>query len=196
MNAIPKRLAGGALLLSVLLVCAQAPAASLTLNPVGGALFGTPGATVGWGFTLTNDTGYLVITGTDFSLPLGTFSDLIGPFSSHQSIVLGPGDTFSQAFSAASQTGLGEFAIDPSTFCGQVATGSITLTYDLYSVSPNDSAFDPDQDLISVGNILTADASVSVVPEPGSLLLMASAMPALVAWRRRAQRWDRAAANG
>ena len=84
MNAILKRLAGGALLLSVLLVCAQARREPLTLNPVGGALSGLPGSTVGSGFTLTNDTGYyLVITGTDidFSLPLGNFSDLIGPLS-------------------------------------------------------------------------------------------------------------------
>ena len=50
---------------------------------------------------------------------------------------------------------------------------------------------------MSVGNILMADdASVSVVPEPGSLLLMASAIPALVALQRRAQPWDRTAANG
>ena len=66
MNAILKRLAGGALLLSVLLVCAQAQAASLlTLNPAG-APSRTSRLDSRWGFTLTNDTGYyLVITGTD-----------------------------------------------------------------------------------------------------------------------------------
>lgn len=194
MNAILKRLAGGALLLSVLLVCAQVPAASLILNPVGGALFGTPGATVGWGFTLTNDTDYLVVSSAEFTAPtsVGTFVDWIGP----QFIMLGPSGTVFQTFDGTSQTGLGRFTIAPGAIGGQVATGRITLTYDLYSVNPNDLNFDAGRDQISVGNILTADASVSVVPEPGSLLLMASAMPALIALRRRVQRWDRTAANG
>ena len=47
-----------------------------------GAIFDVPGATVGWGFTITNTTDYMVITGSQFfPSPLsffGSYQDLIG----------------------------------------------------------------------------------------------------------------------
>jgi hypothetical protein len=68
---------------------AKADLATLTLNPVGGAIFGTPGATIGWGFTVFNATGYMVITSSDYvsGTPLGVYSDYI---STYQFMVIGP----------------------------------------------------------------------------------------------------------
>ena len=193
MNAILKRFAGGILALAILLAVSQAQAVSLSLDPLGGALSGKPGDTVGWGFTLSNDSGFLVVSSAEFKPQpaIGSFNDFIGL----QFLIVGPGVTVSQAFDTLLHTGIGSFVLDSNAPRGSVAGAPIALSYDLYSVNPLDSTFDPGVHTLSLGNIVTAEASVSV-PEPGSLLLMASAMPVLVAWRRRAQRWDRAAANG
>src|ERR1700686_1249537 len=65
-----------------------------TLDPPSGGLFGNIGATVGWGFTLSNSTNFLLVDRTDFCVgadatscpvPLGTYTD----FTSSQFIVVG-----------------------------------------------------------------------------------------------------------
>ena len=176
------------------LCCATAQAVPiLTLAPSGGAISGTPGATVGWGFTLTNPTDYLVVSSASFipATPLGTFTDFISAFNF---FVVGPAPdstSVSQIFDALNQTGIGSFAIDAGALVGAVASGQIVLTYDLYSVSPNDLLFNPDTDTLSNGNTLAANASVTVtapisgVPEPASLLLLAAGLIALYGTRRR-----------
>jgi len=154
----------------------------LALDPLNGAISGTPGTTVGWGFTLTNlGTDFAVLTGSDFcvgvpsspcSNTLGTYTDFIAL----QFIVVGPSPestSVTQAFNNNLQTGTGSFLIKPGA-TGSVL-GDVVLTYDLYSVSPNDPSFLP-TDIVSLGNLLTAPASVTAVPEPGSLLLLASGL--------------------
>jgi hypothetical protein len=184
MNTLLKRLAGCTLLLTVLLTGAYSQAASLTLNPAD--ISQSPGMTTGWGFTLSNDANYMVVTSTDFTatISLGSFTDLLGL----QYLVLEPNDSITQAFDTMSGMGLGKFVISPDTICGQMVMGLITLNYDLYSVSPNDPSFNPDADFISSGNSLDANASVSVVPEPGTVMLMAAILPAFLAGRRRVLR--------
>ena len=155
---------------------------TLTLDPPGGALSGAPGSTVGWGFTLTNlGTDFAVITGTDFcvgaisspcSNSLGTYTDFAGA----QFLVTGPAlesNSVTQAFDNLAATGIGSFLINMGA--SGTVDGSIVLTYDLYDVDPNAPNFDPTTDTVSLGNELTAGASVTAetqsVPEPGSLLL-------------------------
>ncbi len=164
---------------------------TLTLDPADGALVGPAGSTVGWGFTLTNlGTDFLVVSGSDFcvgvisspcSNSLGTYTDFAGP----QFFVLGPSpesSSFAQGFDNNLQLGMGSFLINSSA-TGSV-TGFIALTYDLYSVDPNSSLFDPNADTVSVGNFLTSAASVTVgtpvspVPEPASGLLLVSGLVA------------------
>ena len=60
--------------------------------------------------------------------------------------------------------------------CEHSIPGQVVLTYDLYSVSTNDPNFDPIADLISKGNQIGTFGEVDVVPEPGSLLLLLSAV--------------------
>ena len=143
-------------------------APTLQLAPVGGALAGSPGATVGWGFTITNTTNYLLVTSASFapSSALGTFTDFIAQY---QFVVVGPSPestSVSQGFNNVSQTGVGSFAISAGAHPGDSAGGTITVTYDLFSVSPNDPNFDPSADLIATDNFLTAAASVSVPAPP------------------------------
>ena len=166
------------------LSCAQAQATViLRLDPANGAVSGTPGATVGWGFSLSSDTGYLVVSGASFTAPpvFGSFTDYI----SQQFFVVGPPperNPVSQTFDPILMTGIGSFAIDSNATTGSVVNNPIVLTYDLFSVSPNDINFDPDTDTLSTGNSVGADASVAVVPEPASLFLFAAGLIGWVGW--------------
>jgi len=163
-------------------------APTLTLDPVGGAITGAAGSTVGWGFTLTNlGSDFAVITGSDFCVgpitspctnPLGTYTDFVG----QQFFVLGPSpenSSISQSFDLMALTGVGSLFINPLAQPGDKAIGQVVLSYDLFSLSPNDPNFDPIADTLSNGNFLMGPASVTVTkttvptPEPGSVFLLA-----------------------
>ena len=83
-----------------------------TLDPVGGNISGSPGHTIGWGFTLTNDTDdFLIVSSAEFQPSLnliGTFTDFMGP----EFIALDPMSSFTQAFDLSSHLGVGSFAIN------------------------------------------------------------------------------------
>jgi hypothetical protein len=176
-------------------------APTLTLDPVNSAITGVAGSTVGWGFTLTNlGSDFAVITGSDFcvgpitspcSNPLGTYTDFVG----QQFFVLGPSpesSSLSQSFDLMALTGVGSFFINPLAQPGDKAIGQIVLSYDLFSLSPNDPNFDPIADTLSNGNFLMAPASVTLTkstvstPEPGSLFLLATGL----AGCRLAKKWS------
>jgi hypothetical protein len=173
-------------LLSALFCVGAAAAPILELIPSDGQIGGLAGSVVGWGFTLTNNTDYVVVTSADFvtSSTLGTFTDFIGP----NFIVVGPppeSPVVSQLFDSVAKTGIGSFAISSTALVGDAAMGEIQLTYDLFSRSPNDPNFDPATDTISVGNLLSQTASVTVVPEPASWLMIGTAGALAAFWRRR-----------
>ncbi|HME00132.1 MAG TPA: hypothetical protein VKM93_22725 [Terriglobia bacterium] len=144
-----------------------------------GAISGNPGSTPGWGFTLTNTLNYVVIDASEFGITQnsgdGSYMDIIGP----NFIVVGTGvyagTPITQAFDASVPSGVGSFAILPSATIGDVVLGNITLTYDVYSVSPNDPSFDPFADSLAKGLQISAGAQVDVTPEPGTLLLVLTA---------------------
>lgn len=168
-------------------------AATLTLQPAGGALSGSPGQTVGWGFSVANATDYLEVTAADYVTvtPIGTFTDFASGFNF---IVVGPAPespVVAQSFDLLLQTGIGAYLIDPGTPVGALSTGVVRLTYDLYTLSPNDPSFDPAKDLVSSGNFLDASASVQVqaqaaagTPEPSTCLLLGCGLLAVAAVRR------------
>ena len=167
----------------------------LTLDPVGGALAGNPGDTVGWGFTFYNDTNFAVVTSSDYvtRTSVGTYTDLI----SAEFQVIGPSPesaSWTQAYDPRGGTGMGSYLIDALATPGGTSTGVIQITYDLYGVSPNDALFDPGADLLSSGNTISADASIDVtqpeqnpssVPEPGLGLCAGLAGLGLCAAKRR-----------
>jgi hypothetical protein len=169
---------------------------TLVLDPLGGAISGAAGATIGWGFTLTNPgVDFLVVTSSDFcvgvitspcSNSLGSYTDFAGP----QFIVAGPSPenpSVTQAFDNTLLTGMGSFLINPGA-TGSV-TGEIVLTYDLYSVDPNSPSFDPTVDTVALGDSLLAGASVTVgavtTPEPPAGLLLGTALIALTFFARK-----------
>jgi hypothetical protein len=94
----------------------------------------------------------------------------------------------SQVFNLYAGTGIGSFTINAGEPVGATDVGQLVVTYDLYSVDPNSSTFDPTVDLVSAGNFLEAPASVLVAPgapEPSSGTLMAFLGGALVLFARR-----------
>jgi len=175
-------------------------AAVLTISPATRSIQAMQGNVVGWGFTISNpDANFLAVTSADFckttvvagitvcdQFPdpsFGIFTDYIAQFNF---IVAGPAPenpVVSQVFNQALLTGIGSFAIAPAAPFGTFS-GQILLTYDLYSRSPNDPLFDPGVDLITTGNTLTANAAVSAIPEPATILLVACGAAALVLRRR------------
>jgi hypothetical protein len=176
----------------------------LTLSPANGSIQAIRGDVVGWGFTISNpDANFLVVTSAAFckttvvagftvcdQFPdpaLGIFTDYIAQFNF---IVAGPAPespVVSQVFNPTLLTGIGSFAIAPAAPYGTFS-GQILLTYDLYSRSPNDPLFDPGGDLLpsgTNGNTLTANAAVSAIPEPATILLVAGGALTLLQRRRR-----------
>ena len=158
----------------------------------GGAIAGPPGATVGWGFTLTNSENYVVISASEFDTTQnggdGTYSDFIGP----DFVVVGPANGFGD-FPTVTQdfglnSGVGSFTISPTATIGDMVLGESVLTFDVYSVSPNDPSFNPIGDTLANGLQISAPAEVLVTPEPSTgLLLLAAGLGLLV---RRPRRLD------
>ena len=168
-------------------VCMQA-ATTFQLTP-SGVVSGTPGSTVGWGFTLTNTSNYFVVTGASFTPTslYGTFQDYIstGPL-----IVVGPSPestSVSEIFNAAAHTGVGAFRINSTAPSTLHINGNIVLDYSVFSQDPNDPNFNPDTSTVVADATITAPAAVNVTPEPASLLLLGVGMLGVFGVGRRAQ---------
>ena len=173
---------------------------ALVLSPTG-AMTGAPGATVGWGWSFSNDTPYYIeFSSNQFcDAPViltpvlvcnapttGTYQDII---LGNDPIIAPNTTTPVENFDAVTlSSGVGYFQIDPGAAPGSSDIGQIVLTYDEYTLNPNDPncqsgcqvGFD-----IPVG----ADASVTVsqvfTPEPGSGALALAGLAGGLLWRRR-----------
>ena len=120
-------------------------AATITLDPVDGAITGGPGDTIGWGFTMTNGDYWVSIDSVvaeNETSPLGgasggftSYMDLLGGMTDG---VTGPDQTWALSFTLGSPgTGLGQYAIDPATPVGAEDTGTFLIYYDEFSADPN-----------------------------------------------------------
>jgi hypothetical protein len=152
---------------------------TLVLIPSDGVIAGLPGATIGWGYTITNTTDWLVITSASFepTTSYGTFTD----YTQFNFIVVGPApesESVTQVFNPLELTGAGSFTIAPDAPGGTVITGEIVMTYDLYSVDPNSPSFNPIVDTISTDNPLPVFAEVQVIgsPEPATWIGVVTAL--------------------
>ena len=165
----------------------------LTPDPL---IFGLPGATLGWGFSLTNDTNYIEITSAQFcqnpvSFPacsvstLGVFTDFISGFNN---IIVGPNggtlpSTVSQAFNLAGSTGVGSFTIDPLVPLNSFNLGQIVLTYNVFDADPNNFA----ANLLSVDQIVSAETEIFATdPEPGTFFVGFAVLALALVRSRRA----------
>lgn len=160
-----------------------------SLTPPSGAISGAPGATAGWGFTVTPDPTYWTsVVGTvllDETNPaLGIFTDLISPQGGPTFGVLAPGAAdWTQSFDLLNGTGFGAYSIDPGAAPGDSNSGQFLLLYELFSANPSTcgSCF-VESNTATLGFTVTATATA--VPEPTTLAMIGTAL-ALVWFRRR-----------
>lgn len=178
--------------LSLLMPLAHATT-TFTLNPADGNLAGDPGQTVGWGFTIVDDTFWLTVAGTGFCttfntstdslpcqpanlVPHGTYTD----FTQFNFIDVAPGvpDTSQQTFDPIAQVGAGSFQIDANAPLG-LLSGVVVIDVLLF-----------DGDPLTGGNFsseefITAPATVDVVPEPNTAALALLGSCAVLLLRRK-----------
>lgn len=169
---------------------------SFTLSP-DSSLTGSPGSTVGWGFTISNTFApgspeWILIDQVQFNTPtpVGVFAPFGFP------MVIGPGvgnlNPYAEAFDNALATGVGRVTIDAGAQAGDFSAGDIVLLYSIYSADPvNDPLFDPGANLVAAGLSASASALVTVsgasqsVPEPSAALLLLAAGSGLALLARR-----------
>lgn len=170
------------------------PDVTLTLDPEDGQLSGSPGDTVGWGFTLTTDSDYILIDSFSFGdlTPVGTFTAFAPPFETASA-----GSPLTAPFDDLAGTGIGSYLIGDFP-TGSSTTGLISATYDVWSSDPN---VDPNAvDLFSglqvfatdsMGNLVDAEVDVlagspsTSVPEPTSLPVAGAVLALIFAGHRR-----------
>ena len=161
MKTLERALVLAALLLALVSARPGSAAAPVTLTLVDPAA-ATPGTPAGWGFTLQNDTAsYLVVTSVsaDANLTaLGTFTDFAAQF---QFVVIAPASAANQAFDNVLQTGAGSLL---SATPNASASGTITMTYDVYSSDPSSPTFDPAASGVSFGNVVSGAATFGTTP--------------------------------
>jgi hypothetical protein len=163
---------------------ASAGPITFDLLPANGAIVGQAGSTIGWGYTVTNGSEHwLELT----SVSADPFEHATGDASPFDFAILAPGQTHTAIYDAAvGFPGLFQLTWDLSAPVGFTNIGVFVVTGMLWNASPFDSA----AAVIALAPDLTAaySASVTPVPEPGTLLLMGSgAAMAALARRRRSR---------
>jgi hypothetical protein len=149
-----------------------------SLNPSNGSVSDLPGATVGWGFTLTNNTvDWLILTGSTFNMneTWGTYTDYVPGLGTLA--VIAPSGSLTQDF-VLNSTGIGHFAIDANAPVPATTFGPIVLSYNTYDGNP-----DTVGNLVILGNEVSANASVST-PEPSTYALLCISL-GVVGYARR-----------
>jgi hypothetical protein len=168
------------LTLSVLLVCSTAVADSYTFNPIpgDGNVSGPPGSTVGWGYTITNDstTYWLVTSGLGSDPFLDGTPSLIFDFPD-----LAPGATVTVNFDPSIPAGLLEFTWDAAAPFGFANSGNFDLSAQWWNGGPlNGGSFVMD----APDALASYSVSVTSTPEPPAYLLLLSSLIVLVMGNR------------
>jgi hypothetical protein len=192
--------------LAILMLMAAAPAlASYITLGNNGLVIGAPGDTVGWDFTIVNNSAYwMVITGVQTfgeTLPLGPGS--LSGFENYADLNFGPEDTdgffvilpnggvWQQTFSVADFTGLGAYPIDPGVLPPAQDAGVFLVYYSLYdSEDQSNEVFNHVQlctaDLCTGDNAPSFEINVQgAAPEPGTVFLSGAALLLVFAKFRR-----------
>jgi hypothetical protein len=165
----------------------------ITLDPASGALQALPGATTGWGFTVTPDSNSTVSVISSFlenetNSSLGVYTDLIGVEGGPNAGVLASTDPiWTEAFSYDSGlgtgTGLGAYQIDPAAKLGDTDSGDIRVEYELFSESSLCPGCYLGTESFEVPFTVNVGTDPAVAPEPNSLNLAAAAICLALGWR-------------
>jgi len=190
-----RRLFLGVILATAFAFAAQAARGnSLTFTVLPPDISGSPGETIGWGYSITDNstTNYLDIRTVDSTVfTIGVADNTPFAFSF---VTIAPGATETQAYDPANLLGLFEVAIYPSATLGAMDSG----VFGLYGAfcDPSDPTCAENGD--SAATLLTTGAtgaysatvvppSGTPIPEPSSILLLISALCAIGFWNLRRQ---------
>ncbi|MBL8242467.1 MAG: PEP-CTERM sorting domain-containing protein [Bryobacterales bacterium] len=166
------------------LFAASLPAASLTLTP--STISGAPGSTIGWNFSLNNDTpNWIIINNvapSGFNPALGAFTE----YAASNFNVVAPNTVFAENFNGSLLQGFGQFEIVPGAIIGDFTIGSFVVGYDTYSTDP---LLDGGAGFITGTNTFVIESArvnvVDGVPEPATVILTGAALAAVLTLRRR-----------
>jgi len=195
-------LAAMAMAIAAVVPAARASAV-IALDTPGGVISGSPGDTVGWGFTLTTGDYWVSIDSVSIENETSPLGGVSGGFTSYMDLLGGssdfvtpPDETWTLPFSPGSPgTGVGQYVIDPGTPPGASDSGDFVIYYDEFSADPNSCGscyvdtlqlFDANGDAptftINVSN------STSAVPEPSPAPLLIAGMTLVLIASSRANR--------
>ena len=162
-----------------------------TTNPVDGVLSGTPGQTVGWGFTFTaSDANYYVLSNVFFCIGaqmaptcpdivgVGAFTDIAAGVNGLIIVPTYSASPYSEIFSAG-VSGLGSYTISASAAI-QAVKGSLYVYFDTFNGDPAGTGTQ-----IGSNSFITRSAEVDVTPEPGSLTLIGLGLAGAALLRRK-----------
>lgn len=138
---------------------------SFGLIPAGGNIQGTPGSTIGWGYTIENQSStlWLVTTALDSGVFQHGSPSVVFDFPD-----VAPGETVTVAFDAVLSAGLQSLLWDASAPIGFINSGNFILSAEWWDGDPFDpgSAFQSSADSQSVP--YSASVSAPAVPEPAT----------------------------
>ncbi len=170
---------------------------SLTFTVLPPDISGTPGETIGWGYSITNNsaTDYLDISYVDssvFTIGSADSTPFVLSF-----VTIAPGVMETQAYDPVNLLGLFEVAIDPNATVGAVDSGFFGL-YGAFC-DPSDPMCaengDSPSTLLTTGATGAYSATVgppggTPIPEPSSMLLLLSGICGLGLWLWHRQRYS------
>jgi hypothetical protein len=147
---------------------------SLALIPATGDVSGPAGSTVGWGYTLSNNTSNWLVT---MSLSADVFQDGM-PDTFFDFPALAPDASVTVDF-VAGVSGLYQLTWDTTAPVGFVNSGTFVLSSDYYNGDPTMGGMDigPAPDLMAA---YSATVSGSTTPEPSAALLLSGGL--LLLW--------------
>jgi protein-disulfide isomerase len=154
---------------------------TFSLVPASGDISGAPGATIGWGYSITNDSTSDWLLATNLNADSFSYGTPILLFDFPE---VAPGATVTELFDPVAMTGLYEDVLNSSAPNGSVDSGDFDLSAAWYNGDPfNGGTFIADAVDIEAPYSATVGTGTSSMPEPSSLLLCALGMAAIVALR-------------
>ncbi len=166
---------------------AQAAPFTVSLLPASGDIAGEPGTTIGWGYSIANpsSTDWLMLTDFQPDVFFHATEETLFLFP-----ILGPGQTETVAFNAATLDGLFKITWDALAPVGFTIGGQFLFNAEFWDEDPfGTGAFLSFADPQSAAYSATVTAAdTTPVPEPGTLLLTAAGFGVTGFLRRRRDR--------
>jgi hypothetical protein len=160
---------------------------TFALIPSGGGVSGPAGSTVGWGYTITNQstTNWLLLTG----LSANPFLNGTPDASYFTFPILAPNTIATATFNSGTLTGLFGLTWDATAPVGFANTGTFILSGEFWDNDPfnggNFVSLGVDQDAAYSATVVQG---ATPVPEPSTLLLLAAGLAVLTRRKSKQKR--------